>query len=245
VRDSGRYREDDTPHFHPAVSADEAREIDAVVALLRALPDPEPRSDLTARVMRQVLEIESRPRLLRGSFRQRIAPRAGAVLAAGIACAAVGIWLQLSARETEGSDGASALSRVRATEAFQRPGSKGAGIVMPVGFGRRDAPAFFTRELPTVTPAAPEPDRYDTTLDAQLNELQLDPDAFFRRLDRVLDREHFVARLADRAARRGDAPQLALFVRGVPHPYAGPMVDEFLRASLVQQASLMQPASNR
>jgi hypothetical protein len=41
----------------------------------------------------------------------------------------------------------------------------------------------------------------DRRLDAQLNELQLDPHAFFHRLERVQERERFVQRLAERAAR--------------------------------------------
>ena len=62
----------------------------------------------------------------------------------------------------------------------------------------------------------------DRRLDAQLNELQLDPHAFLRRLERVRERERFVQRLAERAARRGDAAQVALSVRAVPHALARP-----------------------
>jgi len=77
----------------------------------------------------------------------------------------------------------------------------------------------------------------DRRLDVQLNELQLDPHAFFRRLERVQERERFVHRLAERAARRGDAAQVALNVRTVSHPLAQPVVDELLHASLIRQVS--------
>ena len=83
--------------------------------------------------------------------------------------------------------------------------------------------------------AVPAPELLDRRLDAQLNELQLDPQAFFRRLERVHQRDRFVQRLADRAARRGDAAQVALSVRAVQHPLATPMVDQFLHTSLVRE----------
>jgi len=104
-------------------------------------------------------------------------------------------------------------------------------------------PAFFIRTSPEPTlqgvpqMAVNPVNLFDQHLDAQLNELQLDPQAFFRRLERVQDRERFVQRLAQRAARRGDAAQVGLSVRAVPHRLAQPMVEQFLQASLVQQVS--------
>ena len=78
---------------------------------------------------------------------------------------------------------------------------------------------------------------FDRRLDAQLNELQLDPHAFFHRLERVQERDRFVQRLAERAARRGDAAQVALNVRGVSHPLVRPMVEQLLQASLIRHVS--------
>jgi hypothetical protein len=50
----------------------------------------------------------------------------------------------------------------------------------------------------------------------------------------VLDRERFLARLASRAALRGDATQVALRLRASPHQLARPASDQFLRASMVE-----------
>jgi hypothetical protein len=212
-----------------------------VVSLLRSLPDPEPHADLTARVMARVLEIEAQPRRLhrlRGIPTSRVA----AALAASIAVVAVGIGI----RQTELSS-----SGPESELAFQPPSA-------PTHTGRRDAasafsiaaayprsrmPAYFIRGGPEpalqgVPPlAAAQVNLFDQHLDAQLNELQLDPNAFFRRLERVQDRERFIQRLAERAARRGDAAQVGLSVRAVQHRLARPMVDQFLRASLVRHVA--------
>jgi hypothetical protein len=71
-------------------------------------------------------------------------------------------------------------------------------------------------------------------LDRQLNLMLLNPEAFLQRLEGVLDQERFLARLASRAALRGDAPQVALRLRASPHQLARPASDQFLRASLVE-----------
>src|SRR5262245_7118254 len=71
----------------------DADEIDALVTMLRSLQDPEPSSDLTARIMRRVSEVESRPRVLRAFFERPATSNVAAALAAGIACAVVGLRL--------------------------------------------------------------------------------------------------------------------------------------------------------
>jgi hypothetical protein len=84
---------------------------------------------------------------------------------------------------------------------------------------------------------APIPDSIDTRLDHQLNQLLIDPTAFAQRLEQLGQRDQFIARLAERAAERGDAPEIALRVRESAHPLAGLLVDRLLRATLVAAAS--------
>lgn len=207
--------------------ADEAREIETLVSLLRSLPDPEPSTDLTARIMQRVMEMEAKPRLLRPVFGRLTASRATAALAAGIACAAIGIQWQA----TRAPEPLEMVPRIAQANTFT--------VGIPFGDPRRaslfgaSAPDAFA--MPVAV--APAPNLLDLRLDAQLNELQLDPQGFFRRLERVRERDRFVQRLAERAARRGDAAQVALNVRAVAHPLARPMVDQFLHASLVQRVS--------
>lgn len=229
-------QEHDALHEGVAASPEESREIELVVSLLRSLPDPEPETDITARVMQKVREFESRPRLLRVAFGSRLEPRAAAALAAGVACVALAIGLNRMGPSSDAPTGPDGIHPAPIAR-YPVPGNRvaiEAGLPDP-----RTAALFAGAPEPTLTAfpvvAAPAPDLLDRRLDAQLNQLQLDPHAFFRRLERVRQRDRFVQRLADRAARRGDAAQVALSVRAVPHPLATPMVDQFLHASLVRQ----------
>jgi hypothetical protein len=205
----------------------DAAEIDAVVSLLRSLPDPEPSSDLTARIMRRVAEVESRPRLVRAFFGRPSTSNVAAALAAGIACAAVGLHLQPPT-----PPGPAPL----------RVAKVGPSDSRPLGPAFEPRAVQFSGSPPEALPVLPtagsqSASLLDRRLDVQLNELQLDPHAFFRRLERVQERDRFVHRLAERAARRGDAAQVALNVRTVSHPLAQPVVDELLHASLIRQVS--------
>ena len=242
-------RETNTDRWDEALrrDADEgpevAREIEAIAALLRSLPDPEPESDLTARVMRKVVELEAKPRLLRPFFGRLPGPGAAAALAAGIACAVVGLGLQAMrvspptppngiasnepvTHDVRVSPVAPQVNRFAVGPAFADPGA---------ALFSGSTSATSLAKFPVV--AVPASNLLDRRLDAQLNELQLDPQAFFRRLERIRERDRFVQRLAERAARRGDAAQVALNVRAVSHPLAPPMVDRLLHASLVRQVS--------
>lgn len=240
-----RHREDGTYRLDVGTSPEEAREIEAIVSLLRSLPDPEPEPDLTRRVMQRVLEIEAKPRLLRPIFVRTAAPRVAAVLAAGIACAALGVGLQAALRSSTGPVAEVTTNRPisgRALRAAQIPRGVAQRNQLLIASALPDAraAALFSGSSNATTrafPVAPAPNLLDRRLDAQLNELQLDPHAFFRRLERVQERDRFVQRLAERAARRGDATQVALNVRAVAHPLARPMVDQFLHASLVRQVA--------
>jgi hypothetical protein len=221
----------------------EARDIEIVVSMLRSLPEPEPSSDLTARVMQRVMEAEARPKLLRPAFGRFSDSRAAAVLAAGIACAAVGIGLQLLQTPA---------AVVATAPTHETPAARGRRVVPFAGANRvafasafpdpRNASLFS----PSPSEAAfqefevvdqPTASILDRRLDRQLNELQLDPQAFFHRLERVQERDRFVQRLAERAARRGDAAQVALNVRAVSHPLVRPMVEQLLHASLMRHVS--------
>jgi hypothetical protein len=233
-------RQDEDVRDPAFASPEEAREIELVVSLLRSLPDPEPSMDLTARVMQRVREIESRPRVLRVDF--GLEARSALALAAGVACIAIAVGLAVREQPqptivaiptSPGPLGVARISR------FPIPQQ---GIVIAAADPRTAAlfagsPAEAVMPVAPAVPVAavPAPELLDRRLDAQLNELQLDPPAFFRRLERVHQRDRFVQRLADRAARRGDAAQVALAVRTVQHPLATPMVDQFLHASLVRE----------
>jgi len=223
----------------------EARDIEIVVSMLRSLPEPEPSSDLTARVMQRVMEVEARPKLLRPAFGRFSDSRAAAVLAAGIACAAVGIGLQLlqtpatvvasaPTHETPAARGRRVVpyfagaNRVAFASAFPDP--RGASFFSP-------SPSDAAFQEYQVVDQPTTASILDRRLDAQLNELQLDPQAFFHRLERVQERDRFVQRLAERAARRGDAAQVALNVRAVSHPLVRPMVEQLLHASLMRHVS--------
>jgi len=245
VRDVDRSSEDDALRLDEPQSLEETREIEAVVSLLRSLPDPEPHSDLTARVMARVLEIEAQPPRLH-PMRWIPSSRVAAALAASVAIVAVGIGI----RQTQTPVGPPAGELAfQAGPTPSRPAAAGRrnptrGFSVASAYPSSRAPAFFVRSVPEPTlQGVPHPQMvgpgnlFDQHLDAQLNELQLDPNAFFRRLERVQDRERFVQRLAERAARRGDAAQVGLSVRAVPHRLAQPMVEQFLQASLVRQVA--------
>jgi hypothetical protein len=242
------HRDSEALRWHADAGSQEAREIEIVVSMLRSLPDPEPSSDLTARVMQKVMEAEARPKLLRPAFGRFSDSRAAAVLAAGIACAAVGIGLQLlqtppmttgnvvasaPTHETPAARGRRVVpyfagaNRVAFASTFPDP--RGASL-----FSGSPSEAAF-QGFPVVD--QPTANILDRRLDAQLNELQLDPQAFFHRLERVQERDRFVQRLAERAARRGDAAQVALNVRAVPHPLVRPMVEQLLHASLMRHVT--------
>lgn len=242
MRDVDRSFEDDTLRFDASGSPEEARELEAVVSLLRSLPDPEPHADLTARVMTRVLELEAQPRRL---YRLRGIPTSpvAAALAASIAVVAIGIGIRQTPPAVPESELAFQPPSAPTQTARSARRDAASAFSIAAAYPRPRMPAYFIRSGPEpalqgVSPlAAAQANLFDQHLDAQLNELQLDPNAFFRRLERVQDRERFIQRLAERAARRGDAAQVGLSVRAVQHRLARPMVDQFLRASLVRHVA--------
>jgi hypothetical protein len=225
-------------------SGDELRELRQVVSLLRGLPDPEPPEGLAARVMERVEEIESRPWY--GALRSGVAPVIGSALAAGVAGVLFFSALQPgpleSARPIARAEGPAAQRVVRAETV-----ASGA-----VRRGRRPSPSplpfagphgvSFEQEAPLpveplfAPPRARQASAIERSLDHQLNRMLLDPFAFFQRLERVRDPERFVARLANRAAQRGDSAEVGLWLRAFPHRSAQPVSEQFFRAAQVDYA---------
>jgi hypothetical protein len=226
-------------------AADELRELRELVSLLRGLPDPEPPEGLAQRVVERVAEIESRPWY--GAWGREIAPVVGAALAAGVAGLLFFAALQPSPLEpfaAFGRERVASPAQIRATATAaggpsMRTRRPSMTFLSPAAVAGPHT-VFFAGELPGLTIAGAEAVRamhasaIDRGLDRQLNLMLLDPQAFFQRLENVLDRERFLARLASRAAMRGDATQVALRLRGSPHQLARPASDQFLRASLIE-----------
>ena len=210
-------------------------ELAQLVALLRALPDPEPSPDLARRILEHVAEQASRPRVVHtvfGTARRLSRPGVAAMLAAGIAA-----FIALGGPPEW-------LPSIFGTEA----GTLSAGPD-PVSLTRRRPavlvrPQFvsaFAQTAAAVPRFRPErvqmEEAFEARLDRQLNQLMIDPTAFATRLELVAQRDEFIARLARRAAERGDAPEIALRVRESTHPLATQIVDRLLRATLVASVS--------
>lgn len=234
---------------NPPTDLDEERELRTVTALLRSLPAPEPPADLADRVLARIARYEARPRLLRGPFQH--APQRGiaTALAAGIGCLLV--WNSLGGPATLRSTGEAALvpmparrvSAAGADEGLLRPRrSVVPWFVSAAVIDGPPADALAPQSIGLGTQAAvvaadSRTNPMDQRLDRQINHLLLDPPSFYQRLDRVRDRDRFVARLAERAARRGDATEIALELRQrAPHyEHTSWLMERMLGAVLVHQ----------
>lgn len=203
------------------------QELAQLVALLRALPEPERSPDLARRILDHVAEQPPRPRVVRvafGSARQLTRPGVAAALAAGIAALVAVVAPPES------------IPRILGTDAEPR-------AIQPIHPRRRSVtlvPRQFVPESALIPAAAPrlrapmeEAFEARQALDRLLNQLMIDPTAFATRLEQVAQRDEFIARLARRAAERGDGPEIALRVRESSHPLAIQIVDRLLGASLV------------
>jgi hypothetical protein len=218
---------------------DTEQELAQLVALLGALPDPEPSPDLTRRILERVAEQESRPRVVHavfGAARRATRPAVAAALAAGIAAVAT---LVLSPESLPG---------IFATETGTPIAVSEPDRVSPSPTRRRPTvlvrPQFVSAFAQTAAAAprirldrAPVDEVFEARLDRQLNQLMIDPTAFAMRLELIAQRDEFIARLAKRAAERGDATEIAFRVRESAHPLAGQIVDRMLRATLVASVS--------
>jgi len=225
---------------------DAQRELARLVALLRALPEPERSPDLAQRIVAHVAEQESRPRVVRGLFgtaRLLGRPNVAALLAAGIAA--------VYAFALSGDSIPSVLRMGTGSGIGAAPGTEEIAAASHTRGIRRRAPVLirpqFVSSVFAQTPAAPRfrPERapmdeaFDVRarLDYLLNQLMIDPTAFAQRLERVAQRDQYIARLAERAAERGDAPEIAMRVRESPHPLASQMMESLLRAPLYTAVS--------
>ena len=218
------------------------QELARLVALLRSLPDPERSPDLAQRILAHVSEQSAGSRVVYawlGRAHRVARPAVAAMLAAGIAALfAYGISPEsvsslLRASGGEGSDG----SHGDVTDSGHVVRRRPSVVIRPqyVSAMLAQAPAAPPRFLRVER--SPMDDAFDARLDHQLNQLMIDPNAFAERLEQVAQRDLFIARLAQRAAERGDAPEIALRVRESSHPLATVLVDRLLRATLVASAS--------
>jgi hypothetical protein len=215
-------------------------ELARLVALLRALPDPERSPDLAQQILAHVAEQSARSRVTHGVFgivHQLSRPAVAGMLAAGIAAAVIvftvapeSIPSSLRVDETVASTVAPMVSESGAPIRPHRHQLVRPQFVSAV-FAQAPAAVRFAPERAQLD------DAFDARLDRQLNQLMIDPTAFAQRLEHVAQRDQFIARLAKRAAERGDAPEIALRVRESPHPLAGLLVDRLLRATLVAAAA--------
>jgi hypothetical protein len=223
-----------------AGDASDAQELARLVALLRALPEPERSPDLTRRILERVAVYEARPRVVHVLFDaadQLRRPGVAAMMAAGIAALfAIGVAPE-SIPSVLRTDADGAVVASTGNDASYKVASANASprrsrvVVRPqfVSAAFAQAPAAAPRIHTEWAPI----DAIDARLDQQLNQLQMNPTAFAERLERVAQRDQFISRLATRAAQRGDAPEIALRVRESDHPLANQLMESLLHATLV------------
>jgi hypothetical protein len=242
------------PHLripkNPPTDLEEERELRAVAALLRSLPTPESPVDLADRVLERIARYEARPRIVRDLLRYVPRPALATALAAGIGGLLVLTSLP-DGRSAPRRDGEEPLLPMAARRVSDATAAETAALptrapVVPrfVSAAVIDGPASVLAPpsiglgTPVTAIAGQPTDPLDRRLDRQLNHLLLDPPSFYQRLDRVRDSERFVARLAERAAQRGDATEIALELRQrVPrHAHTAWLMEQMLGAVLAQHA---------
>ena len=210
-------------------------ELARLVALLRSLPEPTASPDLAQRILARVDADRSRPRVVRvafGALGRLSKPEVAGLLAAGIAALfAVVLAPEFTPSELRVISG-SADGMVATTPRRRGP------VIRPQYVTAALAQPSAGIVVPRFRPErAPIEDSIDARLDHQLNQLMIDPTAFALRLEQLAQRDQFIARLAERAAERGDAVEIAMRLRETPHPLAGQLVDRLLRATLVASMS--------
>lgn len=206
-------------------------ELARLVALLRSLPEPTVSPDLAQRILARVAAERSQPRVVRGAFgalRRLSRPEVAGLLAAGIAAL---FAVVLAPDSTPSVLRASSES---ADSALATPARRRAPVIRPQYVTAALAQPSAGLVIPRFrSERSPIEDSIDARLDHQLNQLMLDPTAFALRLEQLAPRDQFIARLAERAAERGDAADIAFRVRESHHPLADQLVDRLLRATLI------------
>jgi len=223
-------------------------EIAKVVALLRGLPDPEPPERLVETILARASEPRSSRRVLGDALRRvrRIAPPAPIALAmaAGVAGLIAFAPTQIGLPSILGGIGGDPSLRTAAVTSEASVAGEGTQRTTAIGHRKIGVvrPQFVFAQTPTAIPQV----RFDRPsleepfargLDRQLNQLMMNPTLYAMRLERIAQRDQFIERLAERAAQRGDAPEIALRVRQSDHPLAPQLVDRLLQATLVADAS--------
>jgi hypothetical protein len=210
-------------------------ELARVVALLRSLPEPMSSPDLVQQILERVAAEQSRPRVVHGVFgalRFLSKPQVGGLLAAGIAA------LYAVVLAPGSTPSVLRVSAESGDAAIAQPARRRAALIRPhyvtAALSQTSVPVPVPRFRPE---RAPIEDSIGARLDHQLNQLMMDPTAFAMRLAQLEQPDQFIARLADRAAERGDAAEIAFRVRESPHPLAGQLVERMLRAKLVASVS--------
>jgi hypothetical protein len=248
----------ENPDRSPSTEApgpEEERELRAVAQLLRGLSDPQPPDDLVQRVMAEVSRRESGPRVIRAAF-GRLEPLVATAVAAGIGTLV--LWTAMEGGLFPAGELRSGLSSGAVADAglvptpAHRVDDASTGYAAPARRRLTPLPAFVpgsqrhTIQQLGLTPSTalrgPEGIRWslthpvDRSLDFDLNSLLLDPEAFYAELEQRDAPEGYVARLADRAARRGDAAEVAMILnrRSPDHPQTAVMVDRLLRATIAR-----------
>jgi hypothetical protein len=207
---------DQLPQLSDANDPQEGPETARLIALLQSLPDPPIPRDLTERVMAEVRRREARPRLLRVPFRAAFQPGAAVALAAGLACLAVFVGVRggiVPVGEPRTPELVPSVARpIGVAEAvFDRSPGPVPLVPDPVGlFAGGPPPAAAAG---SVAPLVRVNDPVSRRLDRHLNRLLLDPRAFYRQIERHRSSDLLIARMADRAAERGDAIGVALRLR--------------------------------
>ena len=209
-------------------------ELARLVGVLRSLPEPVLSPDFTRQILARVAAEGSRPRVVYGVFgalRRLSRPEVAGLLAAGIAALFAAVLVPESTPSTLRMVSASTddltATHARRRGPLIRPQYVTAALAQPVAVA---VPRLRLER-------APIPDSIDVRLDHQLNQLMIDPTAFAERLEQLPQRDQFIARLAQRAVERGDAPEIAFRVRESQHPLAGLLADRLLRATLAAAVS--------
>jgi hypothetical protein len=226
----------------------ELRDLRSVVGLVRALPDPQAPVDLAEAVMVRIHAGEgaSRMRMILGGLRRVSEPRFVAALAAGVA--GLLAWSMLPALNSFLRD-PSAAPQVDSTsielaarpaptftaggpsEPKRRPRVQSRSPAVPIFAGvempRRGA--AFQGGVAMTSPMI-EVDE----MDRQLERIWTDPTSVLNRMGTTSPRGDLFARLAQRAARRGQAAELASRLISSPHPMANGLASRFLAASLAE-----------